>query len=267
MPPALITDCGVATIGAGPVLTAVTAGTGSTFTVRNAALQSGVWLTDAWRASAHLGTIQISSPNLVPVSNGISLRVPTGLASFSLYGPPYQSLIPQDALTVSSNGTAADVDLVAIQSYYENLPGGGMTLKSPGDIYGQCEFEFAWPITATSSATAGAQNSTVITTTVDSSTANTWYAVVGYTVDTTIGCIGISGVDTSQFFCGGPGDTAAYRTCRYFADLSENLGKPAIPCWNSANKGNTNLVLADRAASTTVHASLILAQMPGGWTP
>lgn len=264
---ALIVDCGVATVGAGPVLTAVTAGSSSTFTVRNAALNSGVWLTDTWRASAHAGQIRIASPNLVPVTNGIRLQTPTGLADFNLPTDAWQPLIPQDALTVSDNGTAADVDLVAIQSYYENLPGGAMTLKMPGDITGQTDFIFGWPVAATSSGTAGNQNTTVITTTVDSSSANTWYGVLGYLVDTTIGCVGISGVDTSQLFIGGPGDTAGRRTRRYFADLSIQSGRPCIPMFNSANKGSTNIVLADRSASTAVNVTLILAQMNAGYTP
>ena len=65
------------------------------------------------------------------------------------------------------------------------------------------------------------QNSTVVTTTVDSSTANIWYAVLGYTVDVAIGCVGISGVDTSATFIGGPGDVTPKFTRNYFRELSE----------------------------------------------
>ena len=262
MTSALIVDAGVATIAAGPVLTAVVAGSGSTFTVRNAPLNSQVSLVDTWRASAHLGTIQITSPNLVPVTNGISLRVPTGLADFNLPREWSQPLVPQDILTVQSNGTAADVDMIAIQSYYNDLGPNGMNLKMPGDVLAAATDILAWPITATSSGTAGAQNSTVITTTVDSSSANAWYALLGYTTDTTVGCIGISGVDTSNLFIGGPGDTNGRRTRNYFAQLSMDLGQPCIPLFNAGNKGSTNLVLVDRAASTTVHASLIVAVLP-----
>jgi len=264
---ALITDCGVATVGAGPVLTAVTAGSGSTFTVRNAALGSGVWLTDTWRNSGHVGQVRITSPNLVPVTNGIRIQTPALLADFLLWGPGDQVLIPQDTLTVSDNGTAADVDFVAIQSYYENLPGGSMILKNPGDVIGIADFVFGWPVAATSSATAGNQNTTVITTTVDSSSANTWYALLGIETDATIGAIGISGVDTSQLFCGAPGDTNAYKMSSYFTDLSMQVGKPCVPLFNSANKASTNVVLADRSASTAVNVTLILAQLPANYTP
>lgn len=264
---AIIVDAGVATVGAGPVLTAVTAGAGSSFTVRNSAFTSDIKLLDTWRQSGHKGELQITSPKLVPVSNGIRIQTPTGLADFLLAGPPFQDLTPQDALTVNDNGTAADVDLIAIQSYYDDLPGVSMTLKMPGDIEGQTDYIFGWPVAVTTSGTAGAQNSTVVTTTVDSSSANNWYAVLGYTVDVAVGCVGISGVDTSATFIGGPGDVVGRFTSRYFSDLSVRTGKPCIPLWNAANKGNTNIVAINNAASLAVNVTLILAQLSENYQP
>jgi hypothetical protein len=264
---ALIVDAGVATVATGPVLTPVTAGTGSTFTVRNSAFTNPITLLDTWRKSAHAGRIQITSPKLVPVSNGIRIQTPSGLSGFNLPGPPFQSLTPQDILTVSDDGTAADVDLVAIQSYYTDLPGVSMTLKMPGDISGQTQFILTWPVAAAAAAAAGNQVGTVITTTVDSSTANNWYAVLGYLCDVQVGCVGISGVDTSQSFIGGPGDTDSFKTHDYFARLSAKTGAPCIPLFNAANKGNTNVVVIDNAANTAVNVTLILAQLNGNYTP
>lgn len=264
---ALIVDAGVATVGAGPVLTPVTAGQGSTFTVRNAALTSKVFLVDAWRQSGHAGRVQITSPNLVPVSNGIDINTPSGLADFLLPGPPYQPLVPQDALLVQDDGTAADVDLVAIQSYYDDLPGGSMVLKNPGDVSGATDFVFGWPCAAAASGTPGNQGATAITHTVDSSTANRWYAVLGYQCDAAVGAVGIQGVDTSQLFIGGPGDTNGIRTRTYFADLSMETGRPCIPLFNAANKGSTSIVVVDHDASTAVNVTLLLAQLAANYTP
>lgn len=264
---ALIVDAGVATVGAGPVLTAVTAGAGSTFTVRNSTFTAPITLIDMWRKSTHKGEAQITSPKLVPVSNGIRVQPPAGLADFLLPGPPFQNLTPQDLLTINDNGTAADVDMIAVQSYYSDLPGVSMTLKYPGDIEGVTDFVFGWPVSCTSSGTAGAQNSTVVTTTIDSSTANVWYALLGYTVDVSVGCVGLSGVDTSASFIGGPGDIIPRFTRRYFADLSDRTGMPCIPLWNAANKGNTNIVLIDNAASTAVNVTMILAQLNQNYQP
>lgn len=264
---ALIVDAGAVAIGAGPVLTAVTAGSGSTFTVRNSALTSSIKLTDVWTKGAAVGRLEITSPKLVPVSNGIRIQTPTGLADFLLPGSPLQGLTPQDNLTVQVDGTAADVYAACLQSYYQDLPGVSMTLKMPGDITGQTEFVFGWPVAAAASATEGDQASTVITTTVDSSTANRWYAVLGYVCDTSVAAVGLSGVDTSQTFIGGPGDTDPFRTRNYFADLSVRTGMPCIPLWNAANKGNTNIVVVDNAASTAVNVTLILAELNASYQP
>ena len=264
---ALIVDAGAVAVAAGPVLTPVPAGAGSTFTIRNAALNSQVSLIDLWTKGAAVGRIQVSSPNLVPVANGIRIQTPTGLADFLLGGPPFQSLIPQDNISVQVDGTAADVYAACMQSYYAQLPGGQMTLHMPGDILGQTEFVFGWPVAAAAAATAGAQGATAITTTVDSSTANRWYGVLGYVVDTTVAAVGIAGVDTSQLFIGGPGDTASNHTRNYFADLSMRSGLPCIPMFNAANKGSTNVVVVDNAANTAVNVTLILAQMQLGYTP
>ena len=264
---ALITDAGAVAIGAGPVLTPCPAGIGSSFTVRNAALTASVSLIDVWAKGAAVGRIQITSPNLVPVSNGIRIQTPAGLADFLMGGPPFQPLIPQDNLSVSLDGTAAAVLAACIQSYYTDLPGGNMTLHMPGDILGQTEFVFGWPVAAAANATVGGQGATAITSLVDSSTANRWYGVLGYVTDTSVAAVGIAGVDTSQLFIGGPGDTASNHTRNYFADLSMRTGLPCIPMFNAANKASTNVIVVDNAASTAANVSLILAQMNPGYTP
>lgn len=264
---ALITDAGAVAIGAGPVLTPVPAGAGSTFTVRNAALTASVSLVDVWAKGAAAGRIQISSPNLVPVSNGIRIQTPAGLADFLMGGPPFQSLIPQDNLSVQLDGTAAAVLAACLQSYYTDLPGGSMILHMPGDISGQTEFVFGWPVAAAAATAPGSQGSVAVTATIDSSTANRWYAVLGYVVDTSVAAVGIAGVDTSQLFIGGPGDTSSNHTRNYFADLSIRLGMPCIPMFNAANKASTSVVVVDNAASTAVNVTLIVAQMNAGYTP
>jgi len=264
---ALITDCGAVAIAAGPALTAVPAGVGSTFTVRNAGLTTKVNLVDIWEKSAAVGRVQLTSPNLVPVSNGIRIQTPTGLADFLFPRDMPQPLVPQDVLTVQADGTAADVNGVALQSYYDDLGPNGMRLASPGDIMNAYEFILGWPVAAVGGAAAGGQGSTVITTTVDSSDANKWYAVLGYETDTTVLAVGLSGIDTSQLFIGGPGDTSGQRTTRYFAQLTADIGRPCIPLFNAANKASTNVVVVDNAAATAANVTLILAQLPATYQP
>lgn len=264
---ALIVDAGAATIAVGPVLTDVTAGAGSTFTVRNTNLSSKVQLLDAFMKGAAVGQLRITSPNLVPVTNGIRIQTPTGLADFLLPGPPFQELIPQDTLDVQADGTAADIYVACLQSWYDDLPGGSPVLKMPGDVAGATDFVFGWPVAAAAPATEGDQASTVITTTVDSSIANRWYALLGYVCDTSVAAVGLKGTDTSQLFVGGPGDTDPVRTRNYFADLAVRSGKPCVPLFNAANKAATNIVVVDNAASTAVNVTMILAQLSKTYQP
>lgn len=263
---ALIVDAAAA-VDPSSTLTAATAGQGSTLTVRNAALSSQVTLIDMWRKGTTKGVVQLTSPNLVQISHGIQYAGAAGLAPFLMSGPPFQSLVPQDELTLSLTGGASETDLGLIQAYYGDLPGASMTLKMPGDISGQTEYVFGWEVDTTSSATIGDQASTIITNLYDGSTANRWYGVLGYVTDTALAAVGISGVDTSQLFIGGPGQTENFETRSYFADLSNRTGLPCIPLFNAANKGNTNVVTIDSAASTDANVTLVLAQLNSNYTP
>lgn len=263
---ALIVDVGDVH-NAGAALTAATFTAPSTNTVRNSALTDKISLVGLWRNGATKGRAVVTSPKIVPVSNGIDYYAPAGCSGEILGSEPFQSLTPQDLLTCSLSGGATEDDQIALQSYYANLPGVEMQLKNPGDISGVTDFTFAWPVAAAAPAGIGGQGNTAITATVDSSTANSWYAVLGYTVDALVTAVGITGVDTSQTFVGGPGILDVYKTSRYFLDLSLRTGRPCVPLFNAANKANTNVTVVDVAASTAVNVTLICAQLAGTYTP
>lgn len=264
---ALVTDCGVATIAAGPVITAATAGVGSTFTVRNFSLNSTAELVDMWFQAPHAGMIRVRSPKFADNVQGIRYNT-NGVINGGLMDPAAgQSLTAQDTLVVELNGTAADVNFAAIQTYYDDLAGAAPTLKMPGDIFGPMQYADTWVVACTTSGTAGTIASTAITTTYDVSRANTWYAVLGYYVDAAVGAVGITGADLSNLNIMGPGDITAKASPRYFAERSLQLGKPCIPCFNTANKGNTSVVTANEAASLAVNVTLVVAIMPPLWTP
>lgn len=264
---ALVTDVGVATIGAGPVITAATAGVGSSFTVRNFPFTSKASLIDAWFQAPHAGMIRVRSPKFADNVQGIRVNS-NGVINGGLLVPEApQFLIPQDTLAVELNGTAADVNLAALQSYYDDLSGASPTLKMPGDIQGAMEYLDTWVVAVTTSATAGTILSTPITTTYDVSQANQYYAVLGYVVDAAVGAVGLTGADMSNLNVMGPGTTLTHLTSKYFFDLSLRTGKPCVPVFNTANKGNTAIVTANQAASLAVNVTLIVAIMPEGWTP
>jgi hypothetical protein len=264
---ALVTDVGVATIGAGPVITAATAGVGSTFTVRNFPFTAKANLIDAWFQAPHAGMVRVRSPKFADNVQGIRVNGAGTLQGGLLTPATPQFLIPQDSLTVELNGTAADVDFAALQSYYTDLTGASPAMKMPGDISGSMEWLDTWVVAVTTSGTAGTILATAVTTTYDVSQANRWYAVLGYVVDAAVGAVGITGADLSNLNVMGPGTLLTHYTRNYFADLSMKIGAPCIPCFNTANKGNTSVVTANQAASLAVNVTLIVAIMPQGWNP
>lgn len=262
----LVCDAG-AVANPGAVITAVPAGAGSTFTVRGTGPTSKQSLVGLARGGATKGIVRVRSPYMSDNVQGIRYAAAAGIQDdlLSLIGA--QGLQPQDTLTVEVTGGAAEDDGALLSTYYDDLPGASPKLKMPGDISGSADYVTTWQVGAAASATIGAWANTILTTTYDESKANRWYAVLGYVVDTPVLGIALNGADTSNFNIGGPGVTEPFRTKAYFADLSMALGKPCIPVFNSANKGNTNVAVVDVAASTAVNVTLVVAIMGATWQP
>ena len=260
----LVCDAGAVT-NPSTTITAVTAGAGSSFTVRGTSASTSQRLVGLARGGATKGLVRVRSPYLSDNVQGIRYAAAAGIQDDLLSLVGAQALIPQDTLTVEVTGGAAEFDGALLTTYYDDLSGAGPKLKMPGDIAGAAEYITTWEVGAAAPATEGAWGNTIITTTYDESQANRWYAVMGYVVDVPVLGIAINGADTSNFNIGGPGVTQPYRTKAYFADLSMALGKPCIPVFNSANKGNTNVAVVDVAASTAVNVTLVVAVMPSSW--
>lgn len=263
---AIICDAGSA-LDPGATVTACTAGTGSSFTVRGVNAQSTTQLVGLSRAGATAGIVQIKSPYVEGPAQGIRYAVDGGDVNDLICDGPFENLTPQDTLTVSVTGGSSESDGAMLTTYYSDLPGSSMVLKSPGDISGQAQSITTWEVNGTASATIGAWGDTVLTNLYDDSLGNRWYAVLGYVVATAILGVSIWGPDTSNFRIGGPGVVDPFKTKNYFQSLSTKLGVPAIPCFSSTNKGNTQLSRVDIAASTSSLVTLVVAIMPETWTP
>jgi len=198
---------------------------------------------------------------------GIRYDAAAGIQDDLIAGAPFQTLIPQDTLTVEATGGAAEFDGGLLSTYYSNLPGSQMRLHMPGDLAGNIDFVTTWVVDAAAPATEGNWGNTIITHLYDESKANMDYAVLGYVVDAPVLGVALNGADTSNYNVGGPGVTEPYRTKSYFQDLSLRTGKPCVPVFNTANKGNLNVAVCDVAASTAVHVTLIVAILSHPVTP
>lgn len=261
----LVCDAG-AVNDPGATITAVPAGAGSSFTVRGVGQTSQQQLVGLARGGATKGIVRVRSPYLSDNVQGIRYATAAGIQDDLLSLVGAQNLQPQDTLTVEVTGGAAEYDGALLSTYYSDLSGASPKLHMPGDISGAADYITTWQVDASAPITPGAWNNTLITALYDESQANRWYAILGYVVDAPVLGVSIIGADTSNFNVGGPGVTEPYRTKAYFADLSLKLGKPCIPCINTANKGNTNVGVVDVGGGTAVNVTLVVAVMPSGWT-
>lgn len=241
-------------------LTAVTVASGDSLQVRAFAPPTRAYLDDIIIKGAATVEARLTSPYLADTTRGITIQTAQAPSIQALPRFAPQSLATQDTLDLSATSGASDSSIVALQNYYTDLGASNARLHSWGDIAGNIAQIKPVEVDATSSATIGNWAGLVITTDEDLLRANTDYAVLGYILNVACAVVGIQGQDTGNFRICGPGITDTYRSSSYFVDKANDTGRPYIPVINAANAGNTNVVLADNAASTAVKVQLVLAQ-------
>lgn len=249
----------------GATATAVTAGTGDTFAIRNFPLTSPAYLENVWVQEATAGFAQIRSAKMHDNVRGLRLRAGISTPS-ALLGDDVRHLVyPQDTLTVEiAGGGVGETDLLALLIHYEDVPGMDARLATWDQVAPRVVNVTSIDAALTTSATAGdwpAGTALSAATTGDLLKANTDYAVYGYVTDVAAGIIALRGPDTGNVRVGGPAPLNPIETRDWFVSLSKALGKPAIPIINSANKGATLMFAAGTAVSATVNTSFIVAEL------
>jgi len=131
MPPALDTVTATGT-AIGTTLAAATIVSGDSFTVKNAALTSDVWLLQAWVDLQAVGSVRIRSPKMHDNVDGIRTRAQAGVLKPLLPMGMPQRLIPQDTeiVELAGSATAGDIESVVQQIYYADLPGQAARLQT-----------------------------------------------------------------------------------------------------------------------------------------
>lgn len=246
----------------GASFTALTANTGDSFTVRNASLQSGVFLENIWAFGAAAITGRLRSPRLHDNVQGVRVKAPAADSRPRLPFKFSNRLVPQDALIAEMTGGAAETDLMSWLVYYVDIPGIAARLYSWDELLPRV-VEFVTVETSHSTgATVGDYGGGVaLNATFDLLKANTDYALIGYLVDTACGTVGWRGPDTGNLRVGGPGINNATETREWFVWNSERDGRPYIPVINSANKAGTTVDLTHNAAGTTIIVESIFAEL------
>lgn len=245
-------------------LTALTMNTGDTANVR--AFGDGVtpYLENAWSQQATAGVLRVRSPNLHDFTQGLRFQANAALPRPLMPLGSEQRLLPTDTLTLEIQGGGAEVDAAAFQIYYGNISTSQARLAMWEQLKPMIRNYLTLQVAVTGPATSGdwSAGNTMISFS-DLLHANTFYAILGYTLDTASLAVAIQGPDTGNFRVGGPGILAADETRGYFRDLAIAHGTPHIPVFNSQNDGATNVLVARVGAGGTINVGLNVVELTG----
>jgi hypothetical protein len=250
---------------------ALTAGANATFTVRSFVDGSNCYLEDVWASDDDsIFQLSIKSPRMHDQVKGL-LLAGTNLSTSNeqvftpqslLPGRHMQRLYSTDVLTVTANGTAADVFNAAFNVRYENLGGISARLVTYEQIQPLIVNTLGILTAPVPSGTAGAWGAGYVFNSGDNRLkADTDYAILGYTCTRTVTAVSIVGTDTGNLFIGGPGGYSSDITGDFFEQSSRKYGRAAIPVLNSNNAGSTTVQIADILTSGTPNVTWILAQL------
>jgi|SRR5882724_2857068 len=170
----------------------------------------------------------------------------------------YKSDIP--AFTVTT--TAADDVLVSWVTKYDDLPGVQGVFSTPAQVSALQKSIVGIQCNAVASATPGAYGAQrAFNADDDRLHANTWYAILGYTLSTAITTVSLLGPDWGGQRVGGPAGVLNLDNSTWFWDQSLKWADALIPCFNSNNKGNVLVQIADGEASTAPKLDFLLYEL------
>lgn len=269
MPLAIESVLGYASLS-GTGQNALTAGANQSFTVRNFT-NGKAYLEDVYAVdSVGAFTAEIKSPKMHDTTYGLQFAAtPKSLAGTSIFNPVTllpgfvrQQLYATDSLTVSMAGANADVVLMLMNMYYEDLSGIAARLYTWQTIEPLIVNLAGVTVTPETSGTAGAWGTTAAFNSGNYNLkANTDYAILGYQTQLPCGAIVIQGTDTGNLPIGGPGSTDTYNNGWFFVDQAVKYQKPHIPVINSNNAPGITVNVAGSGTSANILVSFTVAQL------
>lgn len=169
-----------------------------------------------------------------------------------LPGADVINLFKSDAATINISGTASDNVVMSFVTEYDDLPGASAIFLNPGQLQALHKSSVGIRCDAVASGTAGAYGATrAINADDDRLHANTWYALLGWSTQIAVTTVSLIGPDWGGQRIGGPAGVLQQSSNTWFLDQSLKWNKALIPCFNSNNKGNILVQVADDATSTS----------------
>jgi hypothetical protein len=242
--------------------TAATAFSGDSLNIKNAIDGTKISLLSAFSKNQTLGAQQIVAPSFSDTTRGIRWVAPAALTAYPFRGPMVQPLTPQELISATIIGTAVagDIEQGILSIYYENSPGLNGKYMTPEDVMSQGVRSVTVQCSVTATAAGGWTGAELITADSDLLRANTPYAVIGGAVGIQVTAVGLRAPDWSNLRVAFPGDpNMPDETNNWFALLSKAAGMPLIPTFNSANKNNIFVDVADdeNGGATTLQLNLV----------
>lgn len=239
---------------------ALVAANGDSLTVRSFNPPATAMLEEILYDASTVNAIRVRSPMFHDDVQGVRFTPGVTPIRYQFASQAPQSLVSADTLIAEVNDqTASAVYVAGLRIYYSDLIGAAARLKNPGDVLGNVKSIKPVLVTVTTP-TAKVWTDTAITTTENLLHANTDYAVLGYLSDSATCLVGVKGQETSNLRVCGSGETNLYDTSDLFVQLSNHLGTPHIPVFNSQNASNYYVSVYPRA-NTTLNITLVLAEM------
>ena len=251
-------------------LKTVTVSTGDSLQIRSFPAANSAWLEQLFYQGVAKGKNRVESPLVHDNVTGITLGTSDTDTNWFMGQYVRQPVRTTDTLAAFSSAAAGASGVLALSIYYQNLPSSNARLANWGDISGAIKSIKGLEVDVTSSGTVGTWQDTAINTTDKQLHANTDYAVIGYDADTALAVVGVKGNETGNLRVCGPGVATTIPTPSYYADLSQKLGTPHIPVFNSNNQGAYFVSCLANTASVASKIYLILAELstpPGQIAP
>lgn len=173
-------------------------------------------------------------------------------------------VFPSDAATLTVSGTAADDVLVSWLTEYDDLPGVSMRFASWDSIRSLRKSNLGVRVAAVASATPGLYGAARALNADDSRFhSNTYYAILGASVQTQVTTIALSGPAWGGYKIGFPAGALDLRSDTWFLDQSIKRGQPIIPFFNSNDAANVLVYVADGEASTSPKIDFVMIELNG----
>lgn len=246
----------------GAAFTALTAGTGNSFSIRSADANTDIFLDDQWAKGGTAGVFRIRSPRMHDNVSGLGFPYTINAPRSFLERVPAQPLYPVDTLIPEITGGAAETDVGLFTVYYESITGLAANLATWDEVNSRTKNILTNQVNVSAAGSLGAWSAgTAINATEDKLHADGSYALLGWESTIGVAAIAVAGTDTGNLRCGGPSPTEPLETRDWFIRKAQETGRPYIPIIKANNKGTTLVYQLDNLAGAANLTFLCLAEL------